>query len=465
MKKRLLMGLLVGLCFGASTVAADDVDGQVYRLYDSQTRTHFYTKNVSEVELLKQRGWKDEGLAWEYASTGDTVYRLYDSKENQHFYTKSVSEVELLKQRGWKDEGLAFRSNGGVPIYRMFNEKSKIHFYTRNPDEYNKASGIGYKKEGVAFYSKEAGADYFLRVQGIGRDRIHFLKKFNEANEFVLLESNGRFALLDAGYQTQSTHDYAIKYLQDLGVQELDFVVLSHYDEDHWAFLNTQQTGYTSTYRWYGQSRGVEETYLGSTALLDNFKIGRVIARPADSKVYYEPRVRKQIETTLAHYGIPITYEQQFSLGDYQLSIFNDYPLSADEIKKGAVSNYNSLAVLVEKDDYNFLFAGDVEEADEPRLASDLAVAGNPTMDLVTAAHHGLGTSNTREYVQAIGSPVAIVSYHPDRVGYGGRQNLPAYEQLFYSGLGTVVADLTDTASSGISVSQPDTGKYAVITK
>ncbi|WFA76040.1 MBL fold metallo-hydrolase [Streptococcus suis] len=297
-------------------------------------------------------------------------------------------------------------------------------------------------------------------------DKIHFLKRFNEASDMILIESNGKYGLVDAGYQTQSTADYAINYLKSLGVEKLEFVLLTHYDEDHWTFLNTQRTNTTSSYNHYKNSRGTEITYLGNKSLLENFSIGRVIARPADEQVYYEPKIRKEIETTLSEYNIPIEFTENFSIGDFNLSVYNNYPLSDEEIqsKTGAISNHNSLAVLVEKDDYNVLLSGDVEKFDEQRLAEDLANTDNSDIDLATAGHHGLSTSNTPEYVEAIGNPVAVVSYTNERLDAKGRENLENYSDVIFTGNGTVVADLTNT-EDGITVSQDDTNKEVIIEK
>lgn len=486
MKKLLVcLAALIAVC-GSTQVKADSEEAfklketPVYRLYNNQKKFHFFTKNMNEVILLQERGYVEEGYAFSFSQYGETVYRMYDPKDKIYFYTQRQDEVNLLKKRGWKFEGGAFRSYGNAPVYRMFHEKRGRHFYTRHLEEYQSAVEKGYRQEGIAFYTLAPnegavkGRSTAINTNMIKSlstnsatktvDRIHFLDRFEMSSEFVLLESNGRYGLLDAGYENQRSHDYAINYLKSLGVTELDFIVLTHYDEDHWTFLNTRASGLTSAYKIYGAQRGMEESYLGSSALLDNFKINRVIMRPADPKVYYEQRVRTNIEATLRDYQIPVTFEKEFSLGDYKLSLFNDYPLSDAEIKQQQRphSNFNSLAVLVEKENFNFLFSGDVEENDEMRLAEDLYQSGNYQIHLMTAGHHGLGTSNSKAYLDMIGNPFAAISNSEKHLDPKGRVNVQEFQERLYYGDGTVIADLSNVAA-GVDLKQPDTGRAGKI--
>lgn len=291
-------------------------------------------------------------------------------------------------------------------------------------------------------------------------DKLYFLNTYLSASNMVLVESNGQYALIDAGYQEQTTLDNAIRTLSDLGVKKIDFVILTHLHEDHTTFLNTQVHGLADTNKVFA-NRPLSKVQLGSRKLLDNFEIGKVIMKEPDTRIQGETEVYNNIVKTLESYNIKHEFAKNLQLGDFKLSIYNDYPY--EEGLEVNNSNANSLAVLVEKDNYNLLLTGDIEKHDEMRLANDLNQSGNGIIDLAQAGHHGLSTSNSKSYVDAIGNPTAIVQYNENYIDAGGRTNLQNYGDVLYTGAGTIVADVTNT-NDGIVVTQNDTAYTRVIT-
>mgnify|MGYP000281683886 CR=1 FL=1 len=82
------------------------------------------------------------------------VYRLYNSGLKVHLYTTDSNEYAVLGERGWSQEGIAFNSvKDGVPVYRLYNAGLKKHLYTTDSNEYKVLATRGWKQEGVAFYS------------------------------------------------------------------------------------------------------------------------------------------------------------------------------------------------------------------------------------------------------------------------------------------------------------------------
>lgn len=83
-----LMGVM-SLSLGTVARSAADEGGTVdmYRLYNKKTGEHFYTKDSSERDQLKSRGWRYEGVGWVAPSRSDTpVYRLYNPSVADHHY-------------------------------------------------------------------------------------------------------------------------------------------------------------------------------------------------------------------------------------------------------------------------------------------------------------------------------------------------------------------------------------------
>ncbi|WP_105208974.1 hypothetical protein [Streptococcus suis] len=126
----------------------------VYRLYNPGLKVHLYTTDFNEYNVLNERGWNQEGVAFQSATEGTPVYRLYNPGLKVHLYTTDANEYEVLGGRGWNKEGVAFNSvKEGKPVYRLYNEGLKKHLYTTDLNEYNVLEGRGWRKEGVAFNS------------------------------------------------------------------------------------------------------------------------------------------------------------------------------------------------------------------------------------------------------------------------------------------------------------------------
>lgn len=84
----------------------------VYRLYNSTLRDHHYTLDWNEVkELTTKHKWTYEGVAW-YSDNNKSVkiHRLFNPalRSGSHHYTKDQNEVNVLKTRGWKYEGIGW---------------------------------------------------------------------------------------------------------------------------------------------------------------------------------------------------------------------------------------------------------------------------------------------------------------------------------------------------------------------
>lgn len=115
----------------------------VYRLYNSWTGEHLYTKDLEEAKANANRGWTWEGIAWVGASSGRAVYRLYNRYSGDHLYTASREEYDRLKRYGWTQEGTSFfaqSSNSGTAVLRLYNPYEKVgtHHYTTDAGEYDR---------------------------------------------------------------------------------------------------------------------------------------------------------------------------------------------------------------------------------------------------------------------------------------------------------------------------------------
>ena len=161
-----------GILFYADRIGANS-GYPVYRLYNSQTGTHFWTENIAERNKYKQNGYNEEGVAFHQVSLiknvapppagKKLVYRFYGRPGNTHFWTVNILERDNLIRQGNRYEGIAFlapEASNSSPVYRLYNTVTKRHFYTLSTAERDRFSQVGtWRAEGVAFYGNVSSSN------------------------------------------------------------------------------------------------------------------------------------------------------------------------------------------------------------------------------------------------------------------------------------------------------------------
>lgn len=163
--KKTIIKLLLTTGVSASVLLGIKAQAQdIYRLYNSNTGEHFYTKNAYERTNLIKAGWNSEGIGWYGASSGKPVYRVYNpnSKGGDHYYTMSRYEAQNLVNKGWhwdNNGAPAFYSAGKTKLYVSYNPnaQSGSHNYTTSLYEQNTLLQSGWKYGKVSFYVSKAG--------------------------------------------------------------------------------------------------------------------------------------------------------------------------------------------------------------------------------------------------------------------------------------------------------------------
>ena len=276
-----------------------------------------------------------------------------------------------------------------------------------------------------------------------GGDRIHFLN--TGSSDAILLESCGKFALIDCGEDSdnprgfdgldlQGYEDFVVRYLNefcadDNGIVNLDFILGTHAHSDHLGGFDTV----------------IEE---------DNVRIGR-----AYLKRYYEDRiddyevenwdnleVYEQTVNALNAKGVPVIQDLEglsFTFGNYTVTVYNGK--EAEEGKKVG-ENENSLAVLVEKDGYRVMLSGDMNNYDGDEDEVGAAVG---KVNVLKLGHHGYRGSSSADYVKALSPDFAIqTTGKPVNLGVKLRvtfaKGAPIYSTVDYNG---IILDITDVDS------------------
>jgi competence protein ComEC len=198
--------------------------------------------------------------------------------------------------------------------------------------------------------------------------------------------------LIDAGQGTRRSGRgrYAIlPYLKQEGINELDLVIVTHGDLDHFG---------------------------GLLYLIPRIEIGRVVYS-GDSAT---SRSWSYMLNDLKKHNIPL---QQVLCGD-SLYIHPRLSLSVvSPCQEGQFGgrNNNSVVVVLKTHREKIFFAGDIEKQAEHWIASFF----NTDMDILKVSHHGSATATTPAFLKAVTPEIGIIS-----AGKDNRFDMPHAEVL-----------------------------------
>lgn len=182
------------------------------------------------------------------------------------------------------------------------------------------------------------------------------------------VEAKNFRGLIDTGgsrFGADPTARYVEPFLRKCGVGALDAIFLSHYDADHAG---------------------------GASTLAKNHKIKHIFA-PApgsDEDVAMFDEIQDKV-------GKIEPLEGTFSMMDWSLNVFPSY---------GKEDNALSMVMELSSKGQRMLFLGDLPEAQEKMLLSDL----RHRESIVKLAHHGSKTSSCDEFLEAAQPRLAIIS-------------------------------------------------------
>jgi beta-lactamase superfamily II metal-dependent hydrolase len=191
----------------------------------------------------------------------------------------------------------------------------------------------------------------------------------------VLLVQDGQYALIDAG--TEDCETALLSYLDQLGVKELQLLVMTHPHADHIGSMD---------------------------AVLRHVKVDRLWMPDLEKAATYPAsgaleRVISAAEDTDVTVAVPAAGDT-CALGSGTITVLGT-GLAGDNL------NNLSLATMFTAGEFRFLDTGDGEKEVEQALldsGADLSAA------VFKAAHHGSRTSNTLAFLQAVRPRAVLIS-------------------------------------------------------
>ena len=115
----------------------------MYRAFDPNNNTHFFTTSLAEFDNALANGWRDETTGQPSFAVYSTqvagavpLFRLYDPNAGLHYYTTDANERDSLVNQGWSFEKIegyldpAASADGSTEVYRLYNTITGEHLYT-----------------------------------------------------------------------------------------------------------------------------------------------------------------------------------------------------------------------------------------------------------------------------------------------------------------------------------------------
>ena len=202
----------------------------------------------------------------------------------------------------------------------------------------------------------------------------------------VLFEYDGHAMLIDGGGRNSSS--YVVSYVKQLGIEALDCVAVSHYEEDHMSGI----IGMLST---FSCDRLLLPSYAGTGELYQSL----AVAALSNGCTILHPQLG-----------------DEFTLGEADVKVIG--PRRTDY----SSDNDMSLCFKICFGDIAFMICGDAQQESEV----DLVNSGEDLRaNVYVADHHGSNTSSMDAFLDAVSPQYAIISCGKDN-GYGH----PAMETL-----------------------------------
>ena len=275
-----------------------------------------------------------------------------------------------------------------------------------------------------------------MRVYGIYMHRANGSRIDSDRyGDAVLIESNGKYLLMDTGAICPIKGDddteipsSLVSTLKKIGVKELD-VYISHFHSDHTGGLKDVCENFT-----------VNRLYLPDLKLCENYKTPSGysiesryaknidIAKEGNVKeiIFLKPSFRehKDVVYNDVQYCPDARTASKFSVGAVTFSVIGPvgtYTISqfASQdgdcgTKEGHCLNNCSLVTVVQCGNFRFLSAGDIERQEEDALVRKYGSGLNCNM--LKANHHGLRTSTTDGFLNKVTPMWSFTENH----GYSG---------------------------------------------
>lgn len=191
---------------------------------------------------------------------------------------------------------------------------------------------------------------------------------------------NKNTILIDTGKNEYKIKNEVIPYLKSIGIKKIDYLIITHGDEDHIG---------------------------GSITLINNFQVKNVILNKGTFT-----DIEKELIKNLNKKKIP----HQININKINLSNHTIYLLNNTKYNN---ENDNSIITYFTYQKYKFLYMGDASITTEDNLLENYNLNN---ISILKVGHHGSNTSSSKDFISQINSSISLISvgknniyHHPNK--------------------------------------------------
>ena len=215
----------------------------------------------------------------------------------------------------------------------------------------------------------------------------------------ILIRNEDKTMLIDAG--TNEAGEMVVTYLQNLGINKIDYLIGTHPHEDHIGGLDD---------------------------VINHFNIGQIYM----PKIETTTKTFEDVLDAIENKNLTVTSPNKgdkIEIGQAVGTFMTEPILDKDNL------NFSSLVVRLEFGNNSFLFMGDAEKENEE------TINWNKT-DVLKVGHHGSNTSTSESFLNQVKPQCSIIM-----VGKDNSYNLPTQETI--DKLNTIGSEIYRTDENG----------------
>lgn len=191
---------------------------------------------------------------------------------------------------------------------------------------------------------------------------------------------NKNTILIDTGKNEYKIKNEVIPYLKSIGIKKIDYLIITHGDEDHIG---------------------------GSITLINNFQVKNVILNKG-TFTDLEKELIKNLNKKKIPYQININ---KINLSNHTIYLLNNTKYNNE--------NDNSIITYFTYQKYKFLYMGDASINTEDNLLENYNLNN---ISILKVGHHGSNTSSSKDFISQINSSISLISvgknniyHHPNK--------------------------------------------------
>lgn len=222
----------------------------------------------------------------------------------------------------------------------------------------------------IIYISPYLNSNFEVVMFEVGEADCHFIK----------YPYNKNTILIDTGKSEYKIKNEIIPYLKSIGIKKIDYLIITHGDEDHIG---------------------------GAITLINNFQVKNVILNKG-TFTDIEKELIKNINKKKIPYQININ---KINISNHTIYLLNNTKYNNE--------NDNSIITYFTYQKYKFLYMGDASITTEDNLLENYNLNN---ISILKVGHHGSNTSSSRDFISQINPSISLISvganniyHHPNK--------------------------------------------------